>query len=99
MDSVADSPALTKTEIARMSADVVSAYLAHNTVAQTAVPDLIRTVHDALTSLDKAHAPPAPPAEKQKPAVPISRSIQDDFIVCLEDGARLKMLKRYLRSR
>jgi predicted transcriptional regulator len=99
MDNDAESLGLSKTDIARMSADVVSAYLANNTVPQTAVPDLIRTVHDALSGLDKAPAAPAAPAERQKPAVPISRSVQDDYIVCLEDGAHLKMLKRYLRSR
>jgi predicted transcriptional regulator len=53
-----------------------------------------------LAGLERTHGGAAPaPGERQKPAVPVSRSIQDDFIVCLEDGARLKMLKRYLRSR
>lgn len=99
MEADAESPGLTKTEIARMSADVVSAYLSNNSVAQAAVPDLIRTVHQALSGLDQAAPAPAAPAERQKPAVPISRSVQQDYIVCLEDGARLKMLKRYLRSR
>ena len=99
MDDNAESLGLSRTDIARMSADVVSAYVANNSVPQMAVPDLIRTVHDALSGLDKAPAPPAAPAERQKPAVPISRSVQDDYIVCLEDGAQLKMLKRYLRSR
>jgi predicted transcriptional regulator len=98
MENEAESSGLSKTDIARMSADVVSAYVANNSVPQAAVPDLIRTVHDALTGLDKAPAAPAP-AERQKPAVPISRSVQDDYIICLEDGAQLKMLKRYLRSR
>ena len=84
-------------EVARLSADVVAAYVSNNTVAQSALPDLIRTVHGALTGVDQPQ--PAAPAERQKPAVPISRSVQEDYIVCLEDGTRLKMLKRYLRSR
>jgi predicted transcriptional regulator len=100
MESESESPDLSRTDIARMSADVVSAYLANNAMPPTGVPELIRTVHDALSGLEHAQGASAPaPAERQKPAVPISKSIQDDYIVCLEDGARLKMLKRYLRSR
>ena len=100
MDSELESPTLSRTDIARMSADVVSAYLAKNAVPPTAVPELIRTVHDALSGLDRpVGGSTATSTERQKPAVPISKSIQDDYITCLEDGARLKMLKRYLRSR
>jgi predicted transcriptional regulator len=84
-------------DILRLSADVVSAYLVQNPVQVQAIPELIRSVHDTLTTLGR----PAElrPTEKQKPAVPVSRSVQDDYIVCLEDGKRLKMLKRYLRSK
>ena len=100
MDSEPESPTLSRTDIARMSADVVSAYLANNAVPAQGVPDLIRTIHDALSGLERGQGAAAPAAgERQKPAVPVSKSIQDDYIVCLEDGARLKMLKRYLRSR
>ena len=99
MENEVESSGLSRTDIARMSADVVAAYVANNSVPQTQVAELIRTIHDALTSLDKTTAAPAAPAEKPRPAVPISRSVQDDYIVCLEDGAQLKMLKRYLRSR
>ena len=83
--------------LARFSADIVAAYVSRNPVSTEAVPELIRAVHEAMTGLNR----PQPPAqeERPKPAVPISRSIQDDYIVCLEDGKRLKMLKRYLRSR
>ncbi|CAN5249157.1 MucR family transcriptional regulator [soil metagenome] len=98
MDSESGSQGVSNAEIARMSADVVAAYVANNAVSVTAVPDLIRTIHGALVGLDKPNQAAAP-ADRQKPAVPISRSIQDDYIVCLEDGAKLKMLKRYLRSR
>jgi predicted transcriptional regulator len=99
MDSDAESAGLSKTDIARLSADVVAAYVSGNNVAAQAMPDLIRSVHEAIAALEKGAAAPAPIPEKQKPAVPISRSVQDDYIVCLEDGAQLKMLKRYLRSR
>ena len=82
----------------RWSADIVAAYVAQNTVSAAALPELIRSVHEALSTLGQTPAP-ARPVEKQKPAVPISKSVHEDYIVCLEDGKRLKMLKRYLRSR
>ena len=79
------------------SADIVAAYLAQNKVSPDQIPEVIRSVHQALSSLSGAG--PAEPAAPQKPAVPINRSVHHDYIVCLEDGAKLKMLKRYLRSR
>ncbi|MEO6338672.1 MAG: MucR family transcriptional regulator [Caulobacteraceae bacterium] len=84
-------------DILRLSADVVASYVLNNKVGPQEIAGLIRTVHDTLGNLG-AVAAPALPVEKQKPAVPIGRSIQPDYIVCLEDGKRLKMLKRYLRS-
>jgi predicted transcriptional regulator len=83
-------------DLLRLSADIVAAYVGQNTVSVSAVPDLIGQVHRTLSGLGREAAPPL---EKQKPAVPISKSVQHDAIVCLEDGKRLKMLKRYLRSR
>ncbi len=89
-----------KLDLKRLSADVVAAYVAQNTLPANAVADLIRSVHNTFDSLGEEQPAVAPaPAEKRKPAVPVSRSIQDDYIVCLEDGAKLKMLKRYLRSK
>lgn len=84
-------------DILMCSAEIVAAYVGRNAVGASALPDLIRTVHSSLAGLSGAPEPVA--REKQKPAVPISRSVQRDYIVCLEDGAHLKMLKRYLRSR
>ena len=84
-------------DLLRLSSEVVASYVANNTVNSSVLPELIRSVHQSLAGLGKAE--PARPAEKQKPAVPISRSVNDDYIVCLEDGKRLKMLKRYLRSK
>jgi len=82
----------------RLGAGIVSAYVSRNAVTAEAVPDIIRTVHQALTQLTGA-LPVAQPEERPKPAVPVGRSVQHDYIVCLEDGKKLKMLKRYLRSR
>jgi predicted transcriptional regulator len=87
---------LSGTDLLTCSVEIVAAFVSRNPVSATALPDLIRTVHGSLNGLSEA---PPPPREKQKPAVPISRSVQQDYIVCLEDGAKLKMLKRYLRSR
>jgi predicted transcriptional regulator len=79
------------------SADIVAAFVAQNRLAPDQLPEIIRSVHQALATIAGAAA--AEPAPPQKPAVPINRSITDDYIICLEDGAKLKMLKRYLRSR
>jgi predicted transcriptional regulator len=70
--------------------------VSNNKVASDEISDLIRTVHKTLVSLsgDQTLAP----VERPKPAVPINKSVQHDHIVCLEDGKKLKMLKRYLRS-
>ena len=93
----ANADQLSNQEVLRLSADVVAAYVAQNAVAAGAIPELIRSVHDALANLGRAE--PARPTEKPKPAVPVARSIGDDYIICLEDGKKLKMRKRYLRSR
>ena len=85
-------------ELRRLGVGIVAAYVSRNAVAPDAVADLIRSVHSTLQRLTDAAPPPAP-EERPKPAVPVGRSVQHDYIVCLEDGKRLKMLKRYLRSR
>jgi predicted transcriptional regulator len=97
--SVAPDPEASSGEdLMRLGAGIVAAYVSRNAVAADAVPDIIRTVHQALQQITGAAAP-AQPEERPKPAVPIGRSVQHDYIVCLEDGKKLKMLKRYLRSR
>jgi predicted transcriptional regulator len=85
-------------ELLRLSTDVVSAYLAQNSVQPQAIPEIIRSVHKTLTSLERPAEEPKT-FERQRPAVPISKSVHDDYLVCLEDGKKLKMLKRYLRSK
>ena len=84
-------------DILRLSAEIVAAYVSRNSLQVGAISDVVRSVHGTLSGLN--HPEPPQPAQKLKPAVPVARSVQPDFIVCLEDGAKLKMLKRYLRSR
>ncbi|MBL8556262.1 MAG: MucR family transcriptional regulator [Phenylobacterium sp.] len=98
MSAGPDSDGASGGEILRLGAGIVAAYVSRNQVSADAVPDVIRTVHQAMMALTGAPAA-APPEERPRPAVPIGRSVQHDYIVCLEDGKRLKMLKRYLRSR
>ena len=81
----------------RLGTGIVAAFVSRNAVPAEALPDVIRTVHQALLGLSGDAAPIL--EERPKPAVSIGRSVQHDFIVCLEDGKKLKMLKRYLRSR
>jgi len=80
----------------RMTADIVSSFVANNQISSEELSELIRSVHRALVSLRTETG--AVSGERPKPAVPVNRSIHDDYIVCLEDGKKLKMLKRYLRS-
>jgi predicted transcriptional regulator len=91
------SAELSSEDLLRLSAEIVAAYVSQNTIPANGIPELVRIVHQSIAGLGAME--PARPTERQKPAVPVSRSIQDDFIVCLEDGKKLKMLKRYLRSR
>lgn len=86
-------------ELLGQGAVIVAAYVSRNSVPPAALPDLIRTIHGALKGLSGEQPGPAAPPAKQKPAVPVSRSVQHDYIVCLEDGKQLTMLKRYLRAR
>ncbi len=78
-----------------LTARIVSAHVANNPIDSGALPVLIRDVYKALSSIEEA---PAEPAEKPQPAVPIRKSVFPDYIICLEDGKRLKMLKRHLAT-
>src|SRR5258708_6890777 len=84
-------------ELLRLGSGIVAAFVSRNPVPADAVPEIIRSVHQALSGVSRGAA--APVEERPRPAVPIGRSVQQDFNVCLEDGKKLKMLKRYLRSR
>jgi len=78
-----------------LTADIVAAHVSNNSVAVSDLPLIIQNVHGALASLGT----PAPePEAPQEPAVSIRSSIKPDYIVCLEDGKKLKMLKRHLMT-
>lgn len=79
-----------------LTTQIVAAYVSHNQIPLTEVPGMLRNVHSALSGL--MGAPVAEVNTNTKPAVPVKKSITDEYIICLEDGKRLKMLKRYLRS-
>jgi predicted transcriptional regulator len=78
-----------------LTADVVAAHVSNNSVAVSDLPLLISSVHGAFASVSGGSSPAAEPLI---PAVSVRSSIKPDYIVCLEDGKKLKMLKRYLRT-
>jgi len=78
-----------------LTADIVAAHVSNNSVAVNDLPQLISNVHGALSTLTGASAAPE---IRQEPKVPVRSSIKPDYIVCLEDGKRLKMLKRHLMT-
>ena len=82
------------TELLPLVTEVVSAQLANNKTASSDVGSLIHSVYKALDELRTNRTP----AELPKPAVPVKKSVTPDYIICLEDGKQLKMLKRYLRN-
>ena len=80
-----------------LTADIVSAYVANNTVSSGDIPSLISDIHMALVKVSSGHDIPVV-SEPAKPAVPVKKSITNDFIICLEDGKKFKSLKRHLRT-
>ena len=90
------APKVAEDELLRMTADVVAAYVSNNTLATAQLADVIHAVYNSLRGLEGQVV--EAPAEPLKPAVPIRKSITPEYLVCLEDGKKLKMLKRHLRS-
>jgi predicted transcriptional regulator len=86
---------LTDSRLIELTADIVSAHVSNNNTPAGDVPALIRSVFAALSN---AETPAAVAPVKAEPAVSVRSSIKQDYIVCLEDGRKLKMLKRYLRT-
>lgn len=84
----------TSTELLTLTTQIVAAHVRRNSVSPSDVPGFIRSVHEALAEAGQ----PIPEEPKQVPAVSIKKSVQPDYIVCLEDGKKLKMLKRHLKT-
>lgn len=95
MDDSSSVPAPEQGETLRLATDIVAAYVSNNAISASDVPGVIRTVHDTLKELGNRIEPEEP---ERTPAVPVRKSVTPEYIVCLEDGKKLKMLKRYLRS-
>jgi predicted transcriptional regulator len=95
MDSVADGDK--RQELLNLTAEIVASFAGNNTVAVGDLPAVIATVFRTLHGVGQGEA--EKPAEAPVPAVPVKKSIGTDFLVCLEDGRKVKMLKRYLATR
>lgn len=87
-------------DLAEITAEVVCAYVANNTIPAAELPNLVTDIHATLVGLvDKAKASTSEQEmEKQKPAVPIKRSVKPELLVCLECGLEFKSLKKHLRA-
>lgn len=82
----------TTPDLLALTAEIVSAHVANNAVRATDLPQLIHDVHRALADLGGGTSPVS------RPAVPVKQSVLPDYIVCLEDGKKLKMLRRHLKT-
>lgn len=85
-------------DISPLVAEVVAAYLSKNTVDINDVPELIRQVHQSFLDLQKDPAMPGTQRSTTEPAVAITKSVTPEHLICLEDGKKLKMLKRHLKT-
>ncbi|MCH8834777.1 MAG: MucR family transcriptional regulator [Proteobacteria bacterium] len=81
-------------ELLELTTEIVSAHVGNNSIALGDLPQLIQDVYKTLAIVGTTPAVP----ERPKPAVPIKKSVFPDFVVCLEDGKKLKMLKRHLKT-
>jgi predicted transcriptional regulator len=82
-------------DLLRMTAEVAAAYVSNNTLAAADLTEVIKTIYASLQSLERSEGVAT---TSQKPMVPIKKSVTPEYIICLEDGKRLKMLKRHLRT-
>ena len=87
-----------KNELVELTAEIVAAYVGNNPVPQADLPRLIAEVYKSLSGAVGGAEEKKEPPEELKPAVPVRRSVSDDYITCLEDGKKFKSLKRHLRT-
>lgn len=97
MSNVSENHAGRADELLKFASEIVAAYVSNNPIPVSEIPAMIKSVHATLGGLAGATATEAPAT--LKPAVAVKKSVTPEYIVCLEDGKKLKMLKRYLRSR
>ena len=83
-------------QLLSLTAKIVASYVGNNSLGADQVPEIVRTVSTALKQIEQGDN--GPDKAVGKPAVPIRRSVTPDYIICLEDGRKLKMLKRHLRT-
>jgi len=89
---------VSREELLRYSTEIVASYLGKNKVPSEQIGDVINTVFNSLSALDQGAVDEPPVKGGPRPAVPVRRSVTPEYIICLEDGKKLKMLKRYLRT-
>lgn len=93
--SIEKDAMLEKQQLLELTSEIVAAHVSNNTVAPAELPSLIENVFRTLAGFDEA---PAAEPERPTPAVPIKKSITPEYLICLEDGKKLKMLKRHLKT-
>ncbi|HEY2447035.1 MAG TPA: MucR family transcriptional regulator [Rhizomicrobium sp.] len=97
MSTSSDGHAAKTDELIKFASDIVAAYVSNNPTPISEIPGMIKSIHATLGSLSGTVGQEL--LTTQKPAVTVKKSVTPEYIVCLEDGKKLKMLKRYLRSR
>ncbi len=95
MDATVDNGASPMTDALELTTEIVAAYVSNNPVQSSELSNLIRSVHETLQGLTG----PAVEVTEAKPAIPVKKSVTDDYIICLEDGKKFKSLKRHLRAK
>lgn len=95
MDANVEHDASPATDALELTTEIVAAYVANNPVQSSELSNLIRSVHETLQGLSS----PVQDTVETKPAIPVKKSVTDDYIICLEDGKKFKSLKRHLRAK
>lgn len=92
---MSEAPKMPTDELLRMTAQVTAAYVGNNAVDAATIPEVIRSIYQSIAGLESGQSNGH---GDLKPMVPIKKSITPDYIICLEDGKKLRMLKRHLRA-
>lgn len=91
-----DHGAVSRGELLEMAAEITTAFVSGNKIPAADLPGVISTIHQTLETISNGESEPDTP--ELRPAVPIKRSVTPNYIICLEDGRKLKMLKRHLKT-